>query len=408
MPRVLAILAALSLPYAAHAQVGTAYLSWDEGARATTEALVVIRDIEGAHILTLRNDVEEGAQSLTLEMPPLPRAANSIQAGLIDEGRVVRQSLLIPVSDRAANGPELQLRASLALGFHDIWHCDDGLTYELTEANGTLHLQHPAGEWLLRPDDAEQELFRSEDGTSLRFTGNDAELTKSGGEETPCQPGLFRPLLPLESLGRDQSWRIMIGAQEALIDLPGLEAEAIRESGLTAAAWRDGQITIRGGDLRFTLTSQRCSLDARGVIYPFSASMVHGELSVSSEGCGGSPLRLIDGASWYVDSIFGIPLATDKAEKPPMTLQIAEAQISGRGTCNRYVGSAQVEMGQLTFTDLGTTRLACPIHRQNLELRFLDALEVTTGFDLTADGRLILLAGNIPVLTAFRGQEGRM
>ncbi len=396
------ILALILAPQMGHAQAEGAQLSWEGNVSARAEALLVVRDIEGNQVLALRKDLEMGERSLHVEMPPLPRAAATIQAGLIDGGRVTLQSQITPISDRAANGPRLVLRARLALGFHDLWVCDNEDTLRITHQDNALHLQNADGIWRMEEDEAGADTFRAEEGAVFRLEGNDAELTAPEREATLCQPSLFRPILPLEVQARDQSWRMAMGLEEALIDPPGHEEEALRATDLSFEAPRDGAITIHNEELRLTIREDRCELDARGLPYPFSATLVHEGLDVSRDGCAGSPLRLIDGESWHVKSIFGRPLAMNGDTMPPITLQIADTQISGRGTCNRYVGMAMVEEGTLAFTELGTTRIACPAHKQNMELRFLDALEVSTSFALARDGMLILLAGHLPVLTASR------
>lgn len=87
---------------------------------------------------------------------------------------------------------------------------------------------------------------------------------------------------------------------------------------------------------------------------------------------------------------------------PDLTLEVANGQISGRLACNLYVGQVAIVDGALSLSDLGTTRLACPTAKRNLELRLLDALEHADGFDIGNKGELILRSGSVTTLTASR------
>lgn len=395
------------VPALAQAQGEQARLVWSERVGADAEAVLVIRDIEGRQLMALRSPVDAGAQTHMLDMPPLPRAAATVQAGLVEDARVTRQSPIRALGDRSANGPELTLRASLALAFHDLWDCAEGGKVQVTwQVDGAL-VQHPAGTWPLRPN-PDPDAAPDDDSVQLRTSATTATITLPGIGTLDCLPALFRPVLPIVAegtvtAGDGTGWRVEVSPEQALIDLPGLEDETLSTAGLTASAPRDGVIRLSGGGLSLSLRDAPCRRAGIDMPYPVIASVVASGVTGLVQGCAGNPLALIDGQGWTVASIFGVPLtATDPAKIPEITLQIAGAQIAGRGTCNRYLGAAHSDGGALSFTDLGTTRLACPQHLRNLELRFLDALEVATGFDLSRDGMLILRAGPVPVLTARR------
>jgi heat shock protein HslJ len=399
MRRVIAALALALAPQIAGAQADAVRLVWDRAAASQSETVLELRDVEGAALMTLRNPVATGAQADSFALPPIPRAATDVQAGLIEAGRVVLQSPLLPLADRAVAGFELGLRASLAVGFHDLWACDDGQEVQITHRPDGIYLRHPTAEAALaRQDDGG---YLSQTGLAFRREGNSAALALPDLAHITCQPALFRPVLPLTAEAKDASWAVALTPEEALITLPGLEAQTLATSGLIVTARRDGEIALRGGPLQIALAQAHCRIDGRDVLYPLAARLVLQDIT-RAEGCAGAPLSLLEGKSWNVSSIFGLPLIAVEGKLPEITLQIAEGQISGRGTCNRYLGTARTDAGQLRFADLGTTRIACPQSLQNLELRYLDALEVATGFDISRNGMLILRAGPIPVLTAQR------
>ena len=383
-------------------QEGAVTITWAEPAEPDSDVLLLIRNEDGENSLSLRHPVDAGDTEAQIDLPPLPRTAQALQAGMITGGSVTLQSAIIPISNRTAPDLTLALHQSLAIGFSDLWECDDGQQMRITQENDDLTVYHPEGMLLLMAEPDAGANFADGAGNVLRFSGNEAELILFGQPEVVCEPTLFKPVLPLEAVAANGEWRIELGLETALIDLPGLEDETLPSDGLGISAPRNGSINISARSLSLRLTQGRCRLPDNNLIYPISAELTLHATATISDGCAGSALDLLSGRSWYVSSLFGSVLAPNAGEARAMTLQINNGQISGRGTCNRYVGRAKVEDGRLAFRELGTTRLACPTDLRNLELRFLDALEVATGFDISRDGMLILRSGPMPILTAVR------
>jgi heat shock protein HslJ len=74
----------------------------------------------------------------------------------------------------------------------------------------------------------------------------------------------------------------------------------------------------------------------------------------------------------------------------PISATFVGGTVSGSGGCNRYTGSYRVDARQaLEIGPLATTRRACPGPRDELEGRFLQALERATRFQFLS-GRLLL------------------
>ncbi len=397
-----AVLSMIFLALPALSREGVVDLSWTATVEDGAEALLLVRDEDGEAIIALRNPVEGGSTVLQIDLPPLPRTAKTLQSGLISDGAVILQSAVKQIADRTASDLSLALHENLAIGFSDYWECDDGQVAQVRQLADGLHLQHPAATRALVAQNDSAQTFTAEDGTELRFSGNQAELTLPGQEPELCRPALFRPVLPLDAVAASNDWRIELGLDTALIDLPGLEDETLSSAGLSISAPRNGMIDIRATSLSLRLTEGRCTLTDNGLIYPIAAELTQHATETVSQGCAGSPMDLLSGRAWHVLSLHGIKLVENAQAASDLTLQIGNGQISGRGTCNRYVGRAEIENGQLAFRELGTTRLACPANLRNMELRFLDALEAASGFDISRSGMLILRAGHMPVLTAIR------
>ncbi len=395
----------LSLAYAlivfaagASAREGEVDIRWTLPAPDASELVLSVRSADGTPLMSMREPVAEGATEASLRIPPLTRQASSVQAGLVEMGRVVAQSPLKPVSAREIE-INLEMRSLLAVGFDDHWRCEESdATLRITRLEDTLHARHGQDSVKLDAEDAE-DVYSGPDDSRIVLTGNQAEITLAGQEHGTCHPALFPPIIPMQIVALDASWSVAMGLDTALLDLPGLSEDSVAASGLHVRAQRDGNIRITGETLSITLTDELCRVLDGMLPWPFSARLQMGHGSDGAPGCAGNPLDLLSGAEWQVRSIYGQPLSP---ETPVLSLQISGSEISGRTPCNRYVGTAAIVDGQLSFRELGATRLACPAEQRNIEARFLDALEIATGFDLWRNGGLSLRAGSVAVLTAHR------
>jgi len=85
----------------------------------------------------------------------------------------------------------------------------------------------------------------------------------------------------------------------------------------------------------------------------------------------------------------------------PITLMFTPDGINGSAGCNSYFGSFQFDVGAITFTDIGSTLIACDQPIMDQELAYLDALPTATAYQITPDG-LLQITYDGGVLT-FRG-----
>lgn len=384
----------------AQANDPTARLDWRAPAPAGSEAVVTVRAQSGQTLVTLREELGADAVTHSFVLPPLPRASYSLQAGLVSEGRVILQGPVKPVRDASGNGLATTLTHTRALVFADLWDCDTDGQWHARWTEDGLSLSQDAQQ--IAFEQTEAGAFSAPDGTRFQIAGNRATLA-APQRSSICAPALQPPVLPVHAYALQPEWRIAIGEDTALIDLPGLEDATLATTGLQISAPRDGTMTLRSAGLTLRLTDTTCRIGGIDLQYPISADLRSDQPELSAQGCAGNPLDFLAGQPWQVETLLGLPL-----DLPPggaMTIQVSDDQISGRGTCNRYLGSAQISDGQLALRDLGTTRLSCSADLRNLELRFLDALETATGFDISPTGQLILRAGVLPVLIARRQEN---
>jgi len=78
------------------------------------------------------------------------------------------------------------------------------------------------------------------------------------------------------------------------------------------------------------------------------------------------------------------------AEGTEITLGFQDNRVAGAGGCNRYFGTVNsAAPGELRFSGMGATRMACPEEAMDLEQRYLNALAGASHFSFLA-GRLVL------------------
>jgi len=83
------------------------------------------------------------------------------------------------------------------------------------------------------------------------------------------------------------------------------------------------------------------------------------------------------GATWLAEDIGGGGVV----DRVQSTVSIAAGgKVTGSGGCNRLFGTATIEGSAITFSAMGSTRMACPRAVMVQEGRFLGALMVTRTF----------------------------
>ena len=132
-------------------------------------------------------------------------------------------------------------------------------------------------------------------------------------------------------------------------------------------------------------TDAACCPSERAVV---SWSLTAEGLTRFSEQVTGT-LSLLDleGPEWMLAELGrGNPIPDDVA----ITLQFQGDRVAGTGGCNRYFGSVEsLAPGNLDFSGMGTTQMACPELAMGVERQFLTTLAGATGYGFFA-GRLLI------------------
>lgn len=107
---------------------------------------------------------------------------------------------------------------------------------------------------------------------------------------------------------------------------------------------------------------------------------------------------------WVVEQIAGQPI---NANSRVTLLFSGDGRIAGRASCNRLSGHYSVESDSdtLQFSDLATTKMACPEPLMEQERRFVEALGSVQSYALSQHGALMLYRDQEVVVEA-QPEEG--
>lgn len=102
------------------------------------------------------------------------------------------------------------------------------------------------------------------------------------------------------------------------------------------------------------------------------------QLAAQNMPAGGSE---ITGVIWRPASVGDEPMPEDSR----MFVQFeVDGSIQGHGGCNSFFGTIEKSEDGITIGPLGSTRMACPEPIMSREIAFMDALQKTRRFDVSA------------------------
>ncbi len=125
-------------------------------------------------------------------------------------------------------------------------------------------------------------------------------------------------------------------------------------------------------------------------------------LPLVAAGCAGvsaAPAPVLVGTEWRLEQVGGrdVPAASQA------TLGFPESgRVAGNGSCNRFFGTYTQTGQKISFSQMGSSRMACPGTASDQEARYLAALQKAVGFELEASRLVIRLPGQEPPLRFSR------
>lgn len=94
--------------------------------------------------------------------------------------------------------------------------------------------------------------------------------------------------------------------------------------------------------------------------------------------CGGAADATLEGTTWKLSKMEGIPATAIDGESDAFTLvfNAADTMVAGRTNCNRFFGKYEAGEGKLELGPLGMTRMACPdMEFENAFVQMLDEVD---------------------------------
>lgn len=346
--------------------------------------LVEVTDLDG-HLLSETRLPTAGAQvpvsfSVDVATPDdvMLRAGITLGADLVWLGDPVR------VADDAPL--DLLLQRYQPIGFNATFRCgdrivqtgfaDDALVLDTGTARVTLQAVATASGARYDAADDPGTFFWNRGGSAL-VSVDDVELPE-------CQITLPPVTGAYVARGNEPFWTAAVANGVLTISRPEMAELALPVN--DAGFQMDGAIFVTANGSAGLLRENRlCHDDMSGMPYPETVTLTLG--SDTFTGCGGDSRDLLIGRNWLVREIAGENLTEDIR----ITLAFDRAgRVAGAGGCNRWFAGYALTGEGLSFSHQGATMMACADDQMLQERRFFDALDQVSGFEIDADGALIL------------------
>jgi len=242
--------------------------------------------------------------------------------------------------------------------------------------------------------------YRSVDGTETGFwsKGERALVTVRGKELPECR-AVREPELPFTARGQEPGWMITMdtGTISLNADFGALQLRFPRTAPQVSADGIRYRTEADGRRLSVWVQPRICADSATGMPHPYQ---VRYELDGKGHpGCGGEPKSLLTGGEWIVETIGGAPVV-DKSGATILFME--EGRVAGNASCNRFVGGYSLTGEGLSFSQMGTTMMACEEDLSLQEARLLELLQAVFRFEISPEGRLVLHTPDAQNITARR------
>lgn len=363
------------------------------------EAEVVARGAFGTVLGEARIATEGRQVPLPFALGIVPGLSGTLDALIRVDGapRWLIEGVPVPQGGDAADLGDLVLQPFRALAFATEFDCggtrisvgllDDRLTMRTgVQAGG----QAGGQDYPLVPVPAAsgaKYVAEGDESTGIWEKGDAAMVTIGGTTLPECVRANAVAETPYRARGNEPGWAVTVGAET--VEITADYGETVRSAARPEAQAVPGGYVLEMPEIaaRLTLTEEICRDDATGMPYPHRAELALDGRSFA--GCGGDPARLLIG-TWRIEDIAG----TGIIDGSDLSIAFgADGRVSGSAGCNRMIGGYALSGEGLSFTQMGTTMMACPEALMVQERRVLDALADVSRFDIDATGALLLIGG---------------
>lgn len=195
--------------------------------------------------------------------------------------------------------------------------------------------------------------------------------------------------------------KVQLQTMEDTITTP--PSEAIKAQDANIKMFR---IKTEATEMDVIISHKECTNAMSGAVSPYTVTVSYkstgGGESRVLEGCGSyiTDYRLHD--IWVLEEMKGTSVSKDDfsgRDVPNMEVNINDNRFSGFSGCNRMTGSLFYENDVLRFTQVASTRMACP--GMEKETEFLSALQSVTSYTVE-NNRLYLSNGSNENVLVFK------
>lgn len=244
------------------------------------------------------------------------------------------------------------------------------------------------------------------DASGNKVTGDLAKnyvlVKKTQHTDIPILKAIFR------GHGTEPFWGIEVQKDGKLIFYSNqTDNKSLEFLNTTTKALKDGRGTIyeaksAAGSIVATFKKENCTDGMADKTYAYKVNVQFTksgeETAHNYNGCGEyiANYRLHD--IWALESIDGKPIDKTNLPKgvPTMELNLVKGKVNGMAGCNQYGGNIKVGQGEIVFSSMYATKMAC--ENMEIEGQFLNAVSDKTMRFTLSKGLLTLKAGATTVV----------
>ncbi|WP_224997096.1 META domain-containing protein [Cesiribacter sp. SM1] len=141
----------------------------------------------------------------------------------------------------------------------------------------------------------------------------------------------------------------------------------------------------------------------KGMFYSFVIITALASLASCHQAKQSTGSASIVGTHWQLIEVNGEAVLPDEQLKrgPHMILNASENSVNGNGGCNSFFGSYELQGDNgITFTNIGSTKMACQNDAMQIERQLIQAFEMANKFTIRND-TLILTKTDMSPLATF-------
>lgn len=233
-----------------------------------------------------------------------------------------------------------------------------------------------SGARYVAPGDADTEFWGKGRQATVRWSGRAlAPCVEQGELATPLRASGNEPFWAVDYDG----WRLALSRPGQPVRHFDIEGRAASGEGWQLQGEQDGQA------LSIDIQTAICVDSMSGLPRPYTVSItMNGE---TMQGCGGDAAQLLQGVRWKLTAMGGQAVAL------PAWLQfLPDGRLAGSNGCNRLMGAYDISGEGVRFSQLATTRMACPSDIMAQAGKLDQYLASVHGFSFDAQGALVLKA----------------